>query len=90
MKHMASAKKSSRSKTPKPRWPRFVMCVDNAGYLASLEVGKMYRQIKPHANDMRGWIRVVDESGEDYLFPERRFVAVDLPPRARRAIAVAG
>src|SRR6266571_1639242 len=49
MKLMESAGKNSRSKTS-TRWPRFVMCVDNRGYPASLEVGKVYRQIKPRAN----------------------------------------
>jgi hypothetical protein len=65
------------------------VCVDNAGNEVSLEVGKLYRQIKPHKNDMKNWVRVIDESGEDYLFPAKRFVAVDLPPKARRAIATA-
>ena len=72
MKLMESAGKNSRSKTS-TRWPRFVMCVDNRGYPASLGIGKVYRQIKPRANDMKNWIRVVDESGEDYLFPDRRY-----------------
>jgi hypothetical protein len=37
-----------------------------------------------------GMVRVIDESGEDYLFDENRFVAVELPPKARKAIAAAG
>jgi len=88
MKLMESAGKNSRSKTS-TRWPRFVMCVDNRGYPASLEIGKVYRQIKPRANDMKNWIRVVDESGEDYLFPDRRFEPLVLPARAKRVIAKA-
>lgn len=90
MKLMESAGKNSKSRKVSSPWPRFVLCVDNRGYPASLEVGKVYRQVKPHSNDMKAWIRVIDESGEDYLFPDRRFVAVELPPRARRVIAKTG
>ena len=66
------------------------MCVDNRGYPASLEVGKVYRQVRPRTNDMKNWIRVIDESGEDYLFPNRRFESLDLPARAKRVITKAG
>jgi hypothetical protein len=85
MKLMESAKKNSKSKNHEA-WPRYVMCLNNKEWPASLEVGKCYRQIKPHKNDMDGWIRVIDESGEDYLFPAGRFVEVDLPPKARRVL----
>jgi hypothetical protein len=63
------------------------MCLDNKGWPASLEIGKCYPQIPPHDNDARGWIRVIDESREDYLYPADRFVCVDLPLKAKRAIA---
>lgn len=88
MKLMALGKKSSNSR-PRTTWPRYVVCLDNEGNLASLEVGKVYRQVKPQPLDMKGWIRVIDESGEDYLFPARRFVAIELPPRARKTVATA-
>jgi hypothetical protein len=87
MKLMESAKKNIKSKNHETAWPRYVMCLDNKGWAASLEIGKCYRQIKPHKNDMKGWLRIIDESGEDYLFPARNFVEVELPPKARRAIA---
>jgi hypothetical protein len=63
--------------------------VDNSGNEASLEVGKVYREVKPHKNDMTNWIRIIDESGEDYLFPAKRFVPVELPARAKRVIRTA-
>ena len=89
MKRTASANKSSRSKTSSVRWPQFVVCMDNEGYPASLEVGKIYRQIKPRPDDPKDWIRVIDESGEDYIFPAERFAAVEIPPRVQRVIITA-
>lgn len=90
MKRTASAKGNSRSRGRSSSWPRFVFCLDNRGYPASLEVGKVYRQVKPQPNDIDNWIRVIDESGEDYLFPAERFVAVELPAKAKRTVASAG
>jgi len=48
-------------------------------------VGKVYQVIRPEPNDGPG-LRVVDEEGEDYLYPARRFVPLNLPPRAKRAV----
>jgi hypothetical protein len=65
------------------------MCIDNTDYLASLEIGKVYRSLpNPRNGPPRGWLRVIDESGEDYLFPPSMFVPVKLPPRGRRALAL--
>lgn len=89
MKRTASGNGTSRLKSRSARWPRYVLCVENAGNEVSLELGKVYRQVKPHKNDMANWIRVIDESGEDYLFPAKRFVPVELPARAKRAVAIA-
>jgi hypothetical protein len=52
----------------------------------ALEIGKIYQQVKPHVGDMAGWVRVVDESGEDYLFPGRRFAEITLPAQAKRVL----
>jgi hypothetical protein len=65
------------------------MCIDNRDYPASLEVGKAYRVLPTHGNCPEGWIRVIDESGEDYLYRGSRFVPIDLPTKARRALALA-
>ena len=86
MKLMESAKSSSKSKSRNGPWPRFVICLENKGNEVSLEIGKVYRQLKPHAKDMAGWVRVVDESGEDYLFPGKRFAEIALPAQAKRAL----
>ncbi|CAN5531511.1 MAG: hypothetical protein M3494_12475 [Actinomycetota bacterium] len=56
---------------------KFAVCVDNDGYPASLELHKIYRVIPDSEAD--GDFRVVDESGEDYLYSAERFVMVDLP-----------
>ncbi len=65
---------------------RFVVCVKNRGFAASLEVRKVYKAIKDSAAEAHGLLRVIDESGEDYLFPESCFVALDLPVGVVRAI----
>ncbi len=77
----ASAAKSSRSSTGLSRKVRgYVLCVSNAGYPASLEVRKLYGYLDPLPNDPKSRIRVVDESGEDYLFPRVFFRRIALPP----------
>lgn len=67
----------------------FVICVNNEGYPASLEQRKLYPFIHDAEAERHNMIRVVDESGEDYLFPARYFVAVDLPATTRRKLQVA-
>ncbi len=65
---------------------RFAVCVDNAGYPASLELHKIYRVLPDHDAGMDGDLRVVDESGEDYLYSAERFVAVDLPQSVEKSL----
>jgi len=64
-----------------------VVCVRNDGYEASLERRKLYRTIPDAQAAANGQIRVIDESGDDYLFPSTLFVAVELPASVRRALA---
>lgn len=59
----------------------------NEGYAASLEVRKIYMRIADPDDARHGQIRVVDESGEDYLYPEKYFVAVELPIEAERSLS---
>ena len=66
--------------------PTFVVCTDNAGYEASLELHKIYPVIPDPDALQDGDLRVVDESGEDYLYSAGRFTAIDVPARLRRAI----
>ncbi|MBW1796720.1 MAG: hypothetical protein JRJ38_20280 [Deltaproteobacteria bacterium] len=56
----------------------FVICVANEGY-DDLEVWKLYRVLPDAKAAQVGCLRVIDESGEDYLYPEDRFVTVDFP-----------
>ena len=65
---------------------RFVICINNRAYPASLERRKIYRVIADPAAARRGYLRVVDESGEDYLYPQDRFVPIRLPQAVRRAL----
>jgi hypothetical protein len=62
------------------------VCIHNGEYEADLVVGKIYRVLKPKAKDTPSDIRVLDESGEDYLYPRAWFVPVALPMRARKAL----
>jgi len=55
----------------------FVICVCNAGYPVSLELRKRYRALPDAFGDQHQMIRVIDESGEDYLYPSRYFVPDD-------------
>ena len=59
--------------------PGFAVCVNNADYPASLELHKIYRIVPDEAAENDGDLRIIDESGEDYLFSAERFVPVDLP-----------
>ncbi len=70
------------------RKKKYVMCVENEGYPVSLEKRKIYRVEAPEHNDPKFMLRVIDESGEGYLFPSKWFVSVELPVKARRAMAV--
>jgi hypothetical protein len=65
------------------------VCVTNDGFAASLELRKLYRVLPDRAAEARHLMRVIDESGEDYLYPEDCFVAVDLPVAAARAFSAA-
>ena len=65
---------------------RLVICLDNSGCEVSLERRKIYVAVPDAEAARHGRIRVVDESGDDYLYPEERFVEVALPLATRRAV----
>ena len=67
----------------------FVICLENGEYEADLLVGKVYRRVKPEKNDRAADLRVIDESGEDYLYPAKWFVPVELPAKAKRVLSTA-
>jgi hypothetical protein len=63
------------------------LCLDNEGYKASLEVGKVYPVISDKAAEREGYLRVIDESGEDYAFAAERFHMVEFPLKVKRTLA---
>jgi hypothetical protein len=71
------------------RTARFAVCLDNEGYEASLEVGKLYRVVPDAEAASHGYVRVVDESGEDYAFQESRFYSVELPRDVEKVLLAA-
>lgn len=90
---MALAKKSSsasgtstRSRKSAANDKRFAVCVDSTGYEASLERNKIYVVLPDEDAEGDGDLRVVDESGEDYLFSAARFVAIDVPAAVKASL----
>jgi hypothetical protein len=73
------------SRTPAKK-KRFVVCVRNVGFPASLELRKIYQALTDIDAEARGLLRVIDESGEDYLYPQKFFVAIDLPQGVEAAV----
>jgi len=73
-------------KRTKSSTPHFVICIDNSGYPVSLELHKVYRVLPDERAAADDYLRVVDESGEDYLYSASRFVAVELPRQVERSL----
>jgi len=65
---------------------RLVICIDNAGYEVSLERRKIYVCLPDARVEKLGQLRVIDESGEDYLYPKDAFVRAELSQPVRRAV----
>ena len=68
---------------------KLAVCVTNTGYEASLERRKIYSLLADSEAKKHKLVRVIDESGEDYLYPESFFVAVTLPRATRQAVLAA-
>jgi hypothetical protein len=68
---------------------RFAICVHNEGYLASLELWKVYRVLPDRRAAKDRLVRIIDESGEDYLYDEDWFVPIRLPQAAKEAMLAA-
>jgi hypothetical protein len=87
MKHMASEEKklsgnaiwNNVSKDKKMSTSKFAICIDNSHYPSSLELHKLYRVVYDEDAEKDGDLRIIDESGEDYLYPNDYFLLVDLP-----------
>ena len=67
----------------------FVICIENSEYPASLEKRKIYEVIEDSEATKLGQLRVVDESGEDYLYPKECFVDADLSDEIQAAVVKA-
>jgi len=64
----------------------FAICLDNEGYEASLELRKIYQVLPAEDNDPKDYVRIVDESGEDYLYHKKGFELIELPQRTERKL----
>jgi hypothetical protein len=68
---------------------QLVVCIDNDGYAASLEKRKIYLALRDADAGKHGLLRIVDESGEDYLYPKAFFRPIVLPQGVRKAVLAA-
>ena len=66
--------------------PKFVVCLNNEGYAASLEIGKLYRIIPDEEAEKIGGLRVIDEDGEDYLYDAKMFCLLQVPPIVQQTL----
>ena len=74
------------AKTPSRQ---LVVCIDNAGYPVALERRKIYGALADRAAEKHGLLRIIDESGDDYLYPKTFFRAIALPQAVRKAVLAA-
>jgi hypothetical protein len=74
-----------------PKLPsrQLVVCVKNEGYAASLEKRKLYVTLRDPTAEKHGLLRIIDESGEDYLYPKQFFRSIALPQSVKKAILAA-
>ena len=73
----------------KRRSKQLVVCIDNEGYAASLEKRKIYAALRDPAAEKHGLFRVIDESGEGYLYPKVFFREIALPQAIRKTVLAA-
>jgi len=70
----------------KPLSARLLVCIDNEGYIVSLEKRKIYIAVPDPIAAQHDQVRVIDESGEDYLYPKSCFMPLRLPQPVRKAV----
>jgi len=73
----------------KPLSKQLVVCVNNEGYPASLETRKIYVSLRDAVAEKRGLLRIIDESGDDYLYPKTFFRPIALPQSVKKAVLAA-
>jgi hypothetical protein len=76
------------AKSPSSR-RHLVVCVKNVGYEVSLELRKIYVAIEDETAKVHRMVRIIDESGDDYLYPQKLFLQISLPQPIRRAVLTA-
>jgi hypothetical protein len=80
---------NKRNAMTKTRTKRLAVCIDNDGYPAALEKRKIYVALPDSNAEQHGLLRIIDESGEDYLYPKALFRLIDLPEIVRKAVLAA-
>ena len=89
MRRTGLPEKKSNRLSPKKR-PRavsqYAVCVKNDNYVASLELRKLYQIVPDKSSNVRGLIRIIDESGEGYLYPAEYFLPIKLSPSIQKAV----
>lgn len=73
----------------KARARQLVVCIDNDGYPASLEKRKIYVALRDSGAEQHDLLRIIDESGDDYLYPKALFRQIELPETIRKAVLAA-
>jgi hypothetical protein len=74
---------------PKTQAKQLVVCINNEGYATSLEKRKIYAALRDASAEKHGLLRIVDESGEDYLYPKAVFRSITLPENVKKAVLAA-
>lgn len=70
----------------KTQTKQLFVCINNDGYLASLEKRKIYVALRDAQAEGHGLVRIIDESGDDYLYPKTLFRAIALPEAIKKAV----
>lgn len=65
----------------------FAVCINNAAYPDDLKLRTIYQVLPDESAARSNYLRIVDETGEDYLYPAELFVSIDVPAEAQKAIA---
>ena len=66
----------------------YVLCIDDGGYPESLEVRKVYVTLRDRRAEQREYTRIIDETGQDYLYPASLFVPIQVPPEVDQLMSV--
>lgn len=68
--------------------PRFAVCINNGSYVDDLKVRTVYQVLPDESAARSNYIRVIDETGEDYLYPAEYFVFIEVPPEAAKTLMI--